>query len=167
MSDKFIVIFAGPVGSSKSPIASFLSYSFNLPIFRTDDIRSEVNENFLHPDEEEFQKRRKERLHELILKGGSFILDASMDREWKNYKDLIAREGYRVFTISMDLSKDFLLKLLETKGYNESLKNIDRLLDEHNEFLSEYKEIVNLQITDESFKDRLELSKKELKKWLS
>jgi len=39
---KYIVAFAGVVGSSKTPISNYLSGVFGLPVFNADAVRSEV-----------------------------------------------------------------------------------------------------------------------------
>lgn len=49
------ILFAGPIGSGKSPIANYLSYKLNLPIFNNDTIRTEVREDLLKMDVEEYQ----------------------------------------------------------------------------------------------------------------
>ncbi|MBU1117659.1 hypothetical protein KKD37_01720 [Patescibacteria group bacterium] len=163
---KYIVVFAGPVGSSKTPIANYLSSKFNLPTFNTDAIRSEVTEDFLSFSEDEFIKRRNSRLLSLFEKEDSFILDASIDREWKNYQGELLKSDFKIFTISLDLSRDFLAKLYAAKNYSESLKDIDRFIKDHQNFISQYAPIVNLSINDSNFTDRLSLSEKYLSKWL-
>jgi len=164
--DKFIVTFAGPIGSSKTPIAHYLSCDFNLPIYNNDVVRTEVMEDLLFFDKEEHKKRRDSRIKEILNSGNSFILDASVDREWKNYIDDINKSSYEVFIIGLDLSKEFLLKLYKVKQYNEVMKQVDKLLDDHNNFLKEFGDNVNLHITDQNFSERLKLSSKKLKEWL-
>jgi hypothetical protein len=163
--DKYVVTFAGSPGSSKSPIAYFLSYTFGFPIYNNDAVRTEVTEDFLSFDEEEYKKRRDARIHEIIQRGESFILDASIDREWKNNNQNIEQSGYKVFIISMDLSKEFLLKLYKAKGYTQT-KEIDRFLKEHKDFLLKYRDRVNVHITDENFSQRLRLCAEKLREWL-
>ena len=165
-TNKVVVTFAGAVGSSKTPIACHLSYRFNLPVFNTDAIRSEVTEDMLVFNEDEFKVRRDNRMRGLIGGGKSFIFDASIDREWKNYREAALGEGYKVFIISMDLSKDFLIKLYRAKGYEESLKRVDQLYSDHEKFLNDFNEDVSLHITDEDFKDRLTLSENKLRNFL-
>ena len=164
--NKFIVIFAGPPGSSKTPIAFHLSYTFNLPIFNTDAIRSEVSEDLFHYDIKEFEKRRDKRLKEVIQKGNSFILDASIDREWAKYKKWIEEENYEIFVISIDLSKEFVESLFKAKLY-QALLSIDTWMSDHKKFLETYGNIVNLRITDSDFKDRLKITSKKLNEWIS
>lgn len=163
---RYIVAFAGPPGSSKTPIANYLSEKFYLPIFNNDSIRTEVTEDLLKFDEEEFRKRSLNRLTTLFKKGNSFILDLSIDREWKNYQDQLIKSDYKIFTISMDLSRDFLIKLYQAKNYSESLKNINKLINDHQQYLSEYSSIVNLSINDQNFINRLKLSEEHLSHWL-
>ncbi len=42
---KKVILFAGAVGSGKTPISNYLSYKLNLPIYNNDAIRSEVIED--------------------------------------------------------------------------------------------------------------------------
>jgi hypothetical protein len=164
---KFLVTFAGAVGSSKTPIASYFSYKFDLPIFNTDAIRSEVIEDFLVFNEEEFRLRRNKRLKELLNKGKSFILDASIDREWINLRESVTKEDYQFFIISLDISKNFLIKLYKAKHYEESLSKIDELYNDHEEFLINYINDIALHITDRTFKQRLGLSENKFKEFLN
>lgn len=167
MNKKVLVTFAGVVGSSKTPIASYLSYKFNLPLFNTDAIRSEVMEDLLSFDEQEYKKRRDIRLSELVKMGKSFILDASVDREWAKYRKIILNEGYRIFMISMDISRERIINLYKTKNYLDSLERVETLYSEHEEFLRGYSNDVSLHITDENFLERLRLSEESLREFLS
>ncbi len=163
---KFLVAFAGPVGSSKTPIAHYLSYNFGLPIYNNDATRTEVTEDLLSFDEEEYRKRRDSRIREIVEMGRPFILDASIDREWKNYITDINKSGYEVFIISLDLSKEFLLKLYKSKGYNEVYNLVDEFLKDHENFLIKFGKDVSVHITDKNFKMRLKLSAEKLREWL-
>lgn len=163
---KFVVVFAGPVGSSKTPIAFHLSYTFNLPIFNTDAIRSEVSEDLLEYDVKEYEKRRDKRLKEVIAKSNSFILDGSIDREWQKYKKWINRGHYEIFVISIDLGREFISNLFKAKLYQATM-NIDKWMNDHKTFLEAYGEIVDLHITEANFKDRLSISSEKLNKWIN
>jgi len=164
---KYCVLFAGPVGSSKSPIAHFMSCKFNLPILSNDVIRTEVAEDLLDYNHEEYKKRRDTRLKEILERGESFIYDASIDRSWKELKELLLEHDFQWFVISMDLSKEFLVKLCELKGYNETLKRIDDLLKDHKNFLSHYRSETHINIDDQNFPKRLELVTNQFSKWLN
>jgi hypothetical protein len=165
MKNKFVVVFAGPVGSSKTPIAVYLSYTFNLPIFSTDAIRAEVSEDLLGYDVKEYEKRRDKRLKKVIGEGNSFILDASIDREWPKYSRWIEEGNYKVFIISMDLDKKFVATLFEAKLYQATM-HIDKWMNDHKIFMGTYGDTVNLHITESNFKDRLKLSSEKLNKWI-
>lgn len=167
MNKKVIITFAGMIGSSKSPIAHYLSCMFGLPIFNVDAIRSEVTEDYLEFNLEEFCHRREERLKDMAEKNESFILDASIDRNWQDYKETIGDLGYKVFIISIDLSKEFITRLYQAKGYDESLKRIDTLYDQHEEFLKNFGQDVSLHIGDAEFHERLMLSENKFREWLS
>lgn len=164
---KYIVAFAGPAGSSKTPISNYLSPKFNLPIFNNDAIRTEVAEDLLKTDDKEFRQRATKRLTELFKSRKSFILDASIDRKWKNYQKQLSQSDYKIFIISLDLSRDFLINLYQAKNYSVSLPWINQLLTDHQNFLSEYSSLVNLSINDQNFIDRLSLSEKSLTSWLN
>jgi hypothetical protein len=161
-----MIAFAGAVGSSKSPISFYLSARFGLPIYNTDVIRTEVIEDLNVLNEEEFTKRRDARLKDVLELGNSFILDASLDRLFGSYKEAFMESGYDHFIISMDLSGDLLAKLYRAKGYTESLNRLDQLLADHDNFLKEHGEIVDLHITDSEFNDRLKISEEAFSKWL-
>jgi predicted kinase len=163
----FVILFAGAVGSSKSPIANYLSFNLDLPIFSRDTIRTEVVEDLGKLDSEEFEKRSANRLESILAKKISFIYDASIDRKWEaSLRETARNVNYDTYIISIDLSKEFLLKLYEIKNYNESKAEVDRLLSDHDSFLKNYSEDVNLHITDEDFGNRLEIALKGVRKSL-
>ncbi|OGH08079.1 MAG: hypothetical protein A2171_01240 [Candidatus Levybacteria bacterium RBG_13_35_9] len=166
MKNKYIVLFAAPVGTSKTPIAHFLSSKLSLSIYSNDAIRSEVAEDLLFFDQKEYVKRRDKRLEEIFKKGNSFIVDASIDREWDNYKKLINKSNYKIFIISIDLSKDLLIKLFKAKNY-EAIDKLDGWIKDHKEFLEKNKNLVNFHITEKNFKDRLQLSFEKLQEWIN
>ena len=163
---KYIVSFTGVVGSSKTPIANYLSGVFGLPSFNADAVRSEVIEDKLNYDIPEVEKRFVERLTNMIRKGDSFILDASLDRKFSEYKQKLDESGYKLFLINMNLSREFLVKLYEAKGYADSLKRLDQLIIDHEKFLKEFGDLINVRIDDEMFLKRLEIVENELRKWL-
>ncbi len=163
--EKFIITFAGPVGCSKTPVAYYLSWKLGLPILNNDAMRTETVEDLGKFDEKEYLKRRDERIDELLKKGSSFIYDASIDRVWKDWKDRLLGK-YEVFMISFDLSKGFIMELYAAKKYDESIRDVDKFIADHDKFLEEFADKVNLQITDENFKDRLRLSYEAAERWM-
>lgn len=164
--NKICITFAGAIGSSKTPITNFLSTKLNLPVFNNDAIRSEVSEDLGIFDSNEHLKRRNERLKEIIENGVSFICDLSVDREWKEFRKQLTLNKYQYFIISLDLSKDFLTRLYKSKDYLESLKIIDKVINDHAIFLNDYKKDVGLHITDSDFKSRCNISYQETMKWI-
>lgn len=166
MRNKFFITFAGAVGSSKTPIAYYLSHKLNLPILNNDSIRTEVIEDTGSLDVKEYEKRRDIRAEDVAKRGSSFIWDAGIDREWVNLKKNVESFGYQTFIISLNLSKELLTSLYNRKGYSESLARIDDLITGHNTFLENYANEVNLHINDESFANRLELSYEKARDWL-
>jgi|688.fasta_scaffold13346_8 hypothetical protein len=155
---KFFITFAGAIGSSKTPIAHYLSIKFNLPIFNNDAIRSEVIEDIGFLNNEEYIKRRDLRLKEILDSGIPFIYDASIDRAWEDKKEYIIQSQYEAYIISLDLSKELLIKLYQAKKYNESLLIIDTLIKDHNDFLEQYEDDINLHITDKDFINRINIA---------
>lgn len=160
------ICFAGAVGSSKTPIANYLSYKLNLPVFNTDAIRSEVTEDLSFFDEQAFKERRDSRISEIIDKKISIIFDASQDREWSNFKKILSENGYSYFIISLDLSKEKLTKFYNNKGYSESLLRLDKLIAEHNKFIEENNKEISLVINDDNFLNRLDVCYLAVSKYL-
>ncbi len=170
---KFCITFAGAVGSSKTPIANFLSTKLNLPVFNNDAVRSEVIEDFGSFDPEEHIKRRNLRFAEILESGISFINDSSVDRKWEGTKKKLVDSKYEIFIISLNLSKELLIKIheakkkiYETSGNEKYVEQIDKYLDDHGKFLREYKKDVNLHISDDNFKNRFEICHKEISEWI-
>jgi len=167
MSKRICITFAGAIGSSKTPIANYLSVKLNLPVFNNDAIRTEVTEDLGKFDAAEHIKRRDKRLKEITKNGISFICDLSVDREWGMLKKLLVKNNYRWFIISLDLSKQFLVKLYKVKGYNESLNVLDKFWSDHDNFIKNNDNEIGLHITDVDFKNRCEISFKKIRKVLN
>lgn len=161
-----IITFAGVVGSSKTPIASWLSWNLALPLYNNDAVRSEVQEDLFRADETEHRRRRDERIKLIVERRADFICDASMDREWVNVKPRLIEAGYRWFIINLNLSQDFLIKLYTAKNYSESRQRLDQLLQEHEAFVQKFQSDIGLTITDREFPRRLEVSLSAVKGWL-
>lgn len=151
------ILFAGPVGSGKSPITNYLSYKLNLPVFNNDIIRTEVKEDLLKFDNEEYEKRRTKRLKEIIDLKLSFIYDASIDRRWKAFRPQVIDSGYQYIIVSLDFSKEKLVEIYKAKGYAE-LDSLDRTFADHQLFLSEFKNDISVSISDYEFEKRLEVA---------
>lgn len=166
MKKRICITFAGAVGSSKTPISNHLSVKLLLPVFNNDAVRSEVIEDLGFFDSKEHIRRRNQKLKEIIESKSSFIIDASIDRQWKELKEKIIANNCDVFIISLDLSKKLLTKLYKAKGYTESLKRINELIKDHDNFLKEYSSDISLHISDKDFKKRNELSYKAVMKYL-
>ena len=115
---KFVVTFAGPVGSSKTPIAHHLSYTFNLPIFNNDTIRTEVAEDLLQFDNEEFRKRARKRIKNIVDRDLPFIYDASVDRTWEEIKQILINNIIGIQEINIIINN-----LLQNNQYKERLLN--------------------------------------------
>jgi len=154
----FCITFAGCVGSSKTPIANFLSCKFGLPVFNNDAIRTEVIEDLGFLDNDIHIRKRDEIINGILKNKISFICDASQDRDWSIFKKELLKHGYSWFIISLDLSKEKLEELYKRKGYDESLLRLDQLFIDHDKFTKENKEDINLVINDSSFNSRLQLA---------
>lgn len=163
---KFVILFAGVPGSSKTPIAYYLSCHFGWPIFNNDTIRTEVTEDLGSFDQKEYLKRRDERLGKLLDKGGNFILDASIDRIWDELKPKLSEHDYEYFIINIELSKEFAEKLYKNKGYHWALEYIDQLFDEHQKLLAKVSVDIDLNISESDFSNRLEIARKAVESWL-
>ncbi len=166
MKVKYCIVFSGAIGSSKSPIAHHVGWNLGLPVFNNDTLRTEVKEDLLDFDSEEYEKRRDDRLFSLLDSGKSFIYDASIDRNWQSLKEKLEENDYEYFIINLDLSETLLRKLYEAKGYVDSEKNLDSNQADHQAFVEKHKHLVNLRIDDEMFSQRLELSLKAVSSWV-
>ena len=163
---KYLVTFAGPIGSSKSPIAHYLSHQFNLPILSNDVIRTEVIEDLSFLNEEEFRHRAKTRAMDALKSGQPFIFDASVDRQWPNIEAHIQQAQYQVFLISLDISYSFLEKIHAYKQYHDSAGRLRDNYQQHQDFLKQYSSLISVSINDDNFKDRLSISTDALTQWL-
>ena len=78
----------------------------------------------------------------------------------------MSKYTYKYFIISLDLSKELLIKLYQAKGYDESLKRLDTLLQDHEKFLERFSDDVGFSISDDQFLNRLELSLENVDDWI-
>ena len=128
---KKCILFAGVPGCSKTPTAVYLSHQLGLAYFNNDAVRTEIIEDLEEFDEKEFRKRAEQRLNEILIKEISIIIDASIDRSYKQVFAWLKTYGYSYYIISYDLSRELVLKFYNLKGYSESAKNLDKFLDDH------------------------------------
>lgn len=163
---KVCITFAGCIGSSKTPISNYLSTNLNFPVFNNDAILSEIIENKWFLDVEEHKKIRDRRLKEVLDSWISFIADISIDREWASFKEKLSEYAYKYFIISLDLSKDLLIKLYKAKGYGESLQRLDTNFQDHEIFLEKFSDDVGIHIWDDQFWERLEIALKNINNWM-
>ncbi len=163
----FCLTFAGPVGSSKTPIATYLSWNLGLPIFNNDAIRSEIAEDLDACPPDVLATRRNERLKALLASGRPFIGDFSVDRDWERVKTMLVEAGYDVFLISLDLSRDRLERMYLAKGYHESLHALDRLMADHAAFIHTYGSVIGFSVTEATFGERLEGCLRAVRAWMS
>ena len=164
IKDKFCIIFAGAIGSSKTPIANYLSGKLNLPCLSNDNIRIEITEDLGKFNQEEYIKRRDERLQDILKRNISFIFDASIDRSWRTLKKELNKFDYKWFIISLDLSKELLKEIYKNKSYT-NLIAMDRTIKEHEIFLKRYQDEIGLHISDKEFNHRMQLSFKAIINW--
>ncbi len=166
MEKPYCILFAGVVGSSKTPIAHVLSCAFGLPILNKDAIRTEVVEDLRGESEAEAARRVERRLHKMLATQQSFILDASVDRTWNQVSVELTEAGYAWFVISLDWSIELLSELLIKKGYNETYNRLNDLQAEHQRFLNEHGGIVGVHLTDPDFSERLVNTETAVSRWL-
>ena len=162
------ILFAGPVGCSKTPVAYYLSWNLGLPIFNNDTIRTEVAEDKLEyiPQDPEYLRRKDERVKELLAMKRSFISDASIDRDWKSVIQTLDEHGFDYFIISYNLPKEKLIKMDKAKNYGNNEGLINKWHADHEKFLAESGSIVGLNIDDNNFGNRLQQSLKVVKAFL-
>ncbi len=157
MSKPICIAFATAAGVGKTPVAHYLSINLNLPIFSNDSIRTEVREDKSELDEDVYNQRRDERLKHLLKTGHSFIYEASVDRKWPSLKKELEENGYRFFIISFDLSTKFIEHLYDTKGYGNR-EFLPGWINDHRNFLEDYRADVGLMIDNSTYPERLKKS---------
>ncbi len=183
MEKPYAVVFAGVPGTSKSAIAYNLSWNFNLPILSNDSVRFEVKEDLrvesLSIKEDlvfstanqngalaEYEKRIKERRNTILAIGRSVIFDGSVDRRWGEVKEELQEHSYDWFMINMELSRPFLTGLYMSTGRESFMPQLSDYMEDHRRFLSRYADDIYLEITDEDFSDRLQVSVNGLRQFL-
>jgi predicted kinase len=162
---KFVIMFSGVPGSSKSQIAHHLSWNLGLPIFSNDILRTEVTANLGHFENDAYLKLRDKRLDQLMASGKSFIYDASVDRQWAQAKKWLNDNGYEHFVISFNLDRAFVERLYKAKS-STSVDMLDQWFEEHDAFLKEYPDVTNVAIDADNFQQRLETSLREVSQWV-
>ena len=154
---KIFIGYAWATGCWKSPITNYISTKVWLPTFNTDAIRSEVVEDLLVQNRDEAIKRMKSRLNSIIKEWSSFIYDASVDRTRWDLKDILINNWYKYFIISIDLDKETLLNFYKIKWYSESMKMIDKIYEDHQNFLKEYCDDIDVHIDENNYEKRLDI----------
>ena len=163
---KIFISYAGAIWCGKSPITNYISTKLWLPVFDTDAIRSEVVEDLMKFDEIEINKRIKERLNSVIEDWKSFIYDASIDRTRWILKEILIKNNYKFFIISIDLDRDTLLSFYKAKSYSESIKMIDKVYEDHQKFLKDFWEDIDMHIDIKTYKNRLKKVYRAVNKWI-
>lgn len=170
----YAVVFAGVPGSSKTIISNYLSGKFGLPVFNNDQLRNEVKEDMLADNINipavlaEFERRQTQRRLEVLATGRPIIFDGSVDRRWEETKTQLQDAGYDWFMIELGLSKEFLVRLLNSTGRSKFVETqLDNYLQHHQEFAAKYDEDITLKITDDTFKDRLRVSAEALEVFIA
>lgn len=166
MDKHFCILFSGPIGCSKTPIANFLSTELNLPVLCNDVMRTETTENNDGFDQIKYENLRDSRLQKLFERKLSFIYDASIDRDWLKLKEWLHEFNYNYFVISIDVTEKFLRHLYELKQYHESLSVIGRSLNDHDNFIKKFGEEIGACISEKDFSRRLEVALEAVKIWL-
>ena len=161
------ITFAGAIGSSKTPIANYLSHTIGLPIYNNDAVRTEIIEDLGYLDNDILVHKRDEAILNILKNRRTFICDTSQDRVWKDFKSELLKNDYDWFIISLNVSKDKLTELYSVKGYTESLLKIDQTLLEHETFLHTYQNDIGLHINDTNFNNRIQLSYSAVTRFLS
>jgi predicted kinase len=162
---KFVIMFSGVPGTSKSQIAHHLSWNLGLPIFSNDILRTEIYAEMGHFDNDAYIKLRDIRLDQLMASGKSFIYDASVDRQWPQAKKWIYDNGYECFVISLNFSKNFIEGLYKAKE-DTHVEMVDQWFQEHTTFLKEYPKATSISIGNDDFAQRLDISLRKVSAWI-
>jgi hypothetical protein len=173
MSKPYAVVFSGVPGSSKSIVAEALSYKFSLPIFSTDNLRFEIQEDLLSRSinredcAEEYKRRYASRIAEILSSNRPFIRDGSVDRTWPDVKSRLQAANYDWFMVGMELSRDFMESLYMATGRPIAAQQLPVYIAQHNTFMADYSSDVDIMVTDETFHVRREIAVAGLERYLS
>lgn len=165
MKQPFVILFAGPVGSSKTPLAHMLSTACRLPIFNNDAVRVQTSTEHQSTIDvtSEYIDTRNAQLKDLLTDQISFIYDASIDRHWNTLSSWLDEYHYTYFIISIDISATLITEHKQT----EQSELVAQTLADHASFLRAHAEKVNLHITDHTFQDRFTLIRNAVSDWIS
>lgn len=167
MYKKHVITFAAPVATTKSQISYYLSINNNLPILNNDSLRKEIFTKFAVFDGGAHKELLINRLEQAFELGNNFILDASIDRQWGFLKEeFLDKYGFGHFIISLDLTNNKIRSLYNSgTGLNED-NHARETFDDHQKFLMEYADLINVSITDEKFEDRFLIADNSYKSYL-
>lgn len=164
--EKLFITYAWAIWCWKSPITNYISTKLWLPVFDIDAIRSEVCEDLFVWDENEVKSRANKRLNSIIWEWTAFIFDVSVDRSWWDLKEILLKNHYNYFLISIDLDKKTLLDFYKAKGYDESMKRIDEVYEDHQNFLKIFSNDINMHINETNYKNRLKNVYRVVSQWI-
>ena len=106
-----------------------------------------------------YNARVTERIQKLAKRPSNLIYDASHDRHWRRYLTNFEMDiPYAFGVISFDLSRTFYERLLQATEYAAPMPRIDSLLADHATFVSEHADVIICRITDENYRDRLQVA---------
>ena len=163
---KLVICYAWAIWCWKTPITNYISTKLWLPVFDIDAIRSEVREDLLVWDENEVKNRANKRLNSIIKEWKSFIFDVSVDRTWWKIKETLLKNHYNYFLISIDLDKKTLVDFYKAKWYDESMKRIDEVYEDHQNFLKIFSNDINMYINETNYQNRLENVYRVVSQWI-
>ena len=172
MARPYAIVFAGVPGSSKSIVAHELSCQFGLPIFSTDNLRFEVQEDLRSPTINrpdalaEFHRRYADRWKGCLALKQPIIRDGSVDRTWPEVKADLKEAGYDWFMVDMELSEGFVETLYLETGRPISATQLPMYQRQHEAFMHEHAGDVDVRITDETFQDRRAVAVAGLQRYL-
>lgn len=165
-----IVFMAGSAASGKSEMAYRLSETFGLPIFSTDSIRidTKVEKDVVDINEvvEAFNAERDRRAKAIISKSQSFVYDGSADRRWADMKRQVEEAGYDWLLVSFDLSPELINKHRKMFDRVENDAMYEKWSADHQKFLDDFSNDVQLHITDDNYADRYKLASELVQKKL-
>ena len=165
----YCIVFAAPVGAGKTTIAYYLSRDLWLPIYNNDALRAQLKADMGGDalDEDLVRHKRDEILKEMLSSGKSFIVDASVDREWAKFKQALSDNGYGCFIVSIDISREFLDQLTSVRGDSDSEDQVANWFRDHQNFIKEYKADIGISIDDHNYVHRLEIVQEAIRQWLA
>lgn len=158
--DPFVISFSGTPGMGKSFIAKKLEDIYKAVRISTDELRNLLESYFID------KKNRESVVEEYLsyflqnykLPNKFIILDASIDRRYKQLFPYLKTKKIKFVVIRLQVPKDTIIERIKERDSSRAewfLKNLDHWLQDYLEFANQFKEYISFDNEDNVSLDNL------------